>query len=132
MTDKKNPKDEAADENDELSHDADQDTEYGEKSGGPLLETVKKLFSVGIGAAFMTEESIRNYLGDIKLPKEVLQFVLQSAGKGKDELVQRVSKEIGVLVSHIDIVKEASKFVENHKFKISAEIEVLKKNKNDE
>src|SRR5688572_17000618 len=96
--------------------DKDKDDDFEEKQGGPVLEVVKKLFSVGIGAAFMTEESIRSYLGDIKLPKDVLQFVLQSANKGKDELVTRVSKEIGTILSHVDIVKEASKFVENHKF----------------
>ncbi|MDZ4676887.1 MAG: hypothetical protein SGI74_05185 [Oligoflexia bacterium] len=118
MTDKKNK-----------NNDEDEIDDVEEKHGGPVLDTVKKLFSVGLGAAFMTEESIRNYLSDIKLPKEVLTFVLQSAGKGKDELVQRVSKEIGALLSHVDIVKEASKFVENHKFKISAEIEVMKKDK---
>jgi hypothetical protein len=93
-----------------------------EKASGPILEVVKKLFSVGVGAAFMTEESIRSYLGDIKLPKDVISFILQSANKGKEE---RVGKEIGGLLSHIDIVKEGSRFVENHKFKISAEIEIL-------
>lgn len=103
--------------------------ETEEKSSGPILEVVKKLFSVGVGAAFMTEESIRSYLGDIKLPKDVLTFILQSANKGKEELVQRVGKEIGALLSHVDIVKEGSKFVENHKFKISAEIEILPREK---
>src|ERR1700733_15147513 len=103
--------------------------ELEEKAGGPILETVKKLFSVGVGAAFLTEESIRSYLADLKLPKEALGFILQSASKGKDELVSRVSKEIGGLLSHIDIVKEVSRFAESHKFKVSAEIEVIKKNK---
>src|ERR1700733_14371375 len=106
--------------------------EEKERQGGLLLEAVRKLFSVGVGAAFMTEESIRNYLADLKLPKEALNFVLQNANKGKEELVARVSREIGNILSHIDIVKEASKFVENHKFKISAEIEVVNKNKHKE
>ena len=106
----------------------DRDKGEKEETQGPILiETVKKLFSVGVGAAFMTEESIRNYLADLKLPKEVLGFILQSANKGKEELVTRVSKEIGGLLSHIDIVGEASKFAENHKFKITAEIEVTPK-----
>jgi hypothetical protein len=107
-------------------------TDERDQQSGVVLEAIKKLFSVGVGAAFLTEESIRNYLGDIKLPKDVLQFVLQSASKGKEELVQRVSKEIGGLLSHIDIVKEASKFVESHKFRISAEIEVLPREKGKE
>lgn len=100
---------------------------YEDRPTGPLLDTVKKLFSVGLGAAFMTEESIRKSLGELKLPKDVIQFVLQSANKGKEELVMRVGKEIGTLISHIDIVSEASKFVETHKFKISAEIDISKK-----
>jgi hypothetical protein len=108
--------------------DADEFDDTDGKSSGPILEVVKKLFSVGVGAAFMTEESIRSYLGDIKLPKDVITFILQSANKGKEELVQRVGKEIGGLLSHIDLVKEGSKFVENHKFKISAEIEILPRN----
>ncbi len=105
------------------------DDESDERAGGPILETVKKLFSVGVGAAFMTEESIRSYLADLKLPKEALGFILQSANKGKEELVGRVSKEIGGLLSHIDIIKEVSRFAENHKFKVSAEIEVIPKKK---
>jgi hypothetical protein len=103
-----------------------------DESPGVILESIKKLVSVGLGAAFMTEESIRNYLADLKLPKDVLTFILQGANKGKDELVLRVSKEIGGLLSHVDIVKEASKFAETHKFKISAEIEVLPKKKHGE
>ena len=103
------------------------ETEFEEKSGGLISESIKKLFSVGLGAAFLTEESIRHYLSDLKLPKDVLNVVLQSAAKGKEELIIRVGKEIGTLISHIDIVKEATKFVEKHKFKISAEIEITKK-----
>jgi hypothetical protein len=110
-------------------NDKKDETEAEEKSQGPILEAMKKIFSVGVGAAFLTEESIRSYLADLKLPKDALGFILQSANKGKEELVSRVSKEIGGLLSHIDIVKEASKFAENHKFKISAEIEVVSKNK---
>lgn len=93
-----------------------------EKASIPLVDAAKKLFTVGVGAAFMTEESIRSYLADMKLPKEVLQFILNSANKGKEELVQRVGKEIGGLISHIDLVKEWSKFAETHKFKIEIEI----------
>jgi hypothetical protein len=99
------------------------------KATGPILDAVKKLFSVGVGAAFLTEESIRSYLADLKLPKDALNFILQSANKGKEELVSRVSKEIGGLLKHTDFVNEVSRFAANHKFKISAEIEVIPKHK---
>lgn len=92
-------------------------------------EVIKKVMSVGLGAAFMTEESVRSYLGEIKLPKEVLNLILQGASKSKDELMNRIGNETIRLIQKIDFVKEASRFVEEHKFKITAEVEVLKKDK---
>lgn len=92
-----------------------------------LSDALKKVFTVGVSAAFLTEESIRNYLGEMKLPKEVLQTLLQSASKSKDEITQRMSKELVAMIQKIDLVKEFSKFAETHKFKISAEVEILKK-----
>ncbi len=92
-----------------------------------LGDGLKKLFAAGLSAAFMTEESIRNYLSDIKLPKEVLNLMISGAAKSKDEFMNRVSNEVVKILQKIDYVKEASRFVEEHKFRVSAEIEVVKK-----
>jgi predicted butyrate kinase (DUF1464 family) len=98
-----------------------------DKSG--LSETLKKVFSAGVSAAFMTEEGIRKYVADLKLPKELLEALLSGANKSKDDLTTRVAKEINGIISKIDWVQELSKFAESHKFKIKAEIEIEKKNK---
>lgn len=92
-----------------------------------LGETLKKVFSVGVSAAFMTEEKVRETLQDMKLPKEVLGNLVQSASKSKDEITNRVSNEIIKVISKIDWVKELAKFAESHKFKISAEIDIIRK-----
>lgn len=94
-------------------------------------EVLKRVMSVGLGAAFMTEESVRNALGGLNLPKEVLTSVLQGANRSKEELLNRVGTEIIKLISKIDFVKEASRFVEEHKFRINAEIEIVKKESGD-
>ncbi len=110
--------------------DSSQDT----KSSGETLklgEAVRKLISAGLGAAFMTEESVRTYLSDMKIPKDLIQGLLQGAAKSKEELLNRVGNETIRLISKIDFVKEASRFVETHKFKISAEVEVIKKTHED-
>ena len=96
-----------------------------------LGDTLKKVFATGVSAAFMTEESIRSYLGELKLPKEIITTLVQSANKSKDEITNRVSKEIIGIVSKIDWVKEMAKFAETHKFKISAEIDIIKKHGRD-
>ncbi len=90
-------------------------------------EMFKKVLSVGLGAAFMTEESVRLALGGIQVPKEVLNSILQGANRSKEDFMNRVGNETVKILSKIDFVKEDSRFVEEHKFKIQAEIEVVKK-----
>jgi hypothetical protein len=98
-----------------------------ERGGGAVSDTIKKILTTGLSAAFMTEESIRSFVSELKLPKETLHLLLQGATKSKEDLMNRVGNEIVKVISKIDFVKEASRFVEEHKFKISAEVEVLKK-----
>ena len=123
MSDSKKKKDESEEAS---QSDWDFSDQAGEGKKG-VTDALKKLFTVGLGAAFMTEDAIRSYLGELKLPKEALNYLLQGAKKSKEELTNRVGNEIVAIIQKIDFVKEASRFVENHKFKVSAEIEVLKK-----
>lgn len=111
----------ADDKRKKVNHEED----AAEKSG--LGDTVKKLFSAGVSAAFMTEESLRAYLSDLKLPKEILGLILQGAAKSKEEIAQRVGKEVSAMIAKVDFAKEVAKFAETHKFKVTAEIEILKK-----
>jgi hypothetical protein len=92
-----------------------------------IPDIVKKLLATGVSAAFLTEEGIRAYLQDLKLPKDVLGKLIEGANKSKQELMDRVGNEIVTIIKKIDFVKEASRFVEEHKFKVSAEIEVVRK-----
>ena len=103
------------------------DDNKDEKDKGLLSEALKKVLTVGVSAAFMTEESIRSYLGELKLPKEILNGLVQTANKSKDEMVQKISKEAITMIQKIDFVKEASRFAETHKFKITAEIDIVRK-----
>ena len=110
-----------------MANDRSDDSEMGISFG----EAFKKVLTAGLGAAFMTEESIRAYLGELKLPKDVLNGLLQNASKSKEELMNKVGNEVTRMISKIDFVKEASRFVEEHKFKVQAEVEVVKKDKSD-
>ncbi len=99
----------------------------GADRGFGFSEVLKKVAAAGLSAAFLTEESIRHFLGDIRLPKETLNLILQGAAKSKEELTNRIGNEVIKMVSKIDFVKEASRFAEEHKFRISAEVEVIRK-----
>ena len=96
-------------------------------SEGLLRDALKKVLTTGITAAFMTEEAIRTRVSELKLPKETLNMLLAGASKSKEDLMNRVSGEVIRIINKIDFVKEASRFMEEHKFKITAEVEVMKK-----
>jgi hypothetical protein len=120
------------DKNDKAK-DKDQDSSWDDLGtnatggGSKMGDTIKKLLATGVSAAFMTEESIRRLVTDMHLPKETMNLLLQGASRSKEELMNRVSREVIAIISKIDFVKEASRFVEEHKFRVTAEIEVLPK-----
>ncbi|CAN5645118.1 hypothetical protein BH10BDE1_BH10BDE1_11820 [soil metagenome] len=123
MSNDKKAKDKAGDQDPEWDDLGSNATGGGSKMG----DTIKKLLATGVSAAFMTEESIRRLVTDMHLPKETMNLLLQGASRSKEELMNRVSREVITIISKIDFVKEASRFVEEHKFRVTAEIEVLPK-----
>lgn len=105
------------------------DDKKDEKSGLNIGDAVKKIFTTGVTAAFMTEESVRQYLAELKLPKEIISLVIQSANKSKEEITQRVGKEAVAILQKIDFARELSRFAENHKFRIVMDVEITKREK---
>lgn len=91
----------------------------GTSSSGEKTTTTEKL-----GEAL---KKILSSSSPTEIPKEIIGTVVGQAIKAKDDITLRVSNEMISLVRKIDFVKEFSKFAENHKFKVSAEIEILKK-----
>lgn len=57
-------------------------------------DIVKKIMTVGVGAIFLTEESLRALVSEFKLPKEMLAGVLDSASKTRDEFLRHFAREI--------------------------------------
>ena len=79
-----------------------------------MTEALKKIMSAG---------------SPTDISKELLSTALNQVNKTKDDISAKVTNEMITLIRKIDFVKEFSKFAEDHKFKISAEVEIIKKNK---
>jgi hypothetical protein len=62
-------------------------------------EMMKKVLTVGVGTIFLTEESLRGLIGELKVPKELLGGILESAQKTKDEFLKNLSKDVMSRVS---------------------------------
>lgn len=92
-----------------------------------IADGLKRLFTVGSTASFLTEEGIKTALNDIKLPKELLKPLLESAMSSKDQVLHYISKdvagEITKMMKTAAFQKNIFKLLDTHKLKVSIEIE---------
>jgi hypothetical protein len=92
-------------------------------------EAVRDLTSAGLAAVFMTEDSVRNYLKEKKFPKEMVAQLLEGVGRKKEDLYALVAKEVGRVVSKIDLSAEVSRFLEKHQIHFEAKVSFEPKGK---
>ena len=83
-----------------------------DKKDPKLTDTIRKILSSG---------------SPTEISKELLSSVVGQALKTKDDVAMKVTNELISLVRKIDFVNEFSKFAKNHKFKVTAEIEIFEK-----
>ncbi len=89
------------------------ESEKDPKSKDPkITDAIKKILTAG---------------SPTDISKELLTTVVAQVLKTKDDITLKATNEMVAMIQKIDFVKEFSKFAENHKFKVSAEIEILKK-----
>jgi hypothetical protein len=66
---------------------------------GRAADLMKKALISGVGALFMTEEGIRNLVGELKLPKELIGSVLAQADRTKQEVLRVMTEELRSFLS---------------------------------
>jgi len=98
-----------------------------EERGGIPENLTKKILTLGLGAYFLTEDTVRRYVKDAKIPRDIARSITQNASKGKDELYGYVARELSSFLKQMDLQQELDRFVRSHKVRISAEIEFLPK-----
>ena len=92
-----------------------------------ISDAMKKIVLTGVGTIFMTEETIREYLGELKLPKEMWSGFLDNAAKTKSEFLNVFARELAQVVSKVDVPAEAAKFLESHKISVRVDFEFKKR-----
>ncbi len=103
-----------------MSDEEDIKSESGDKRW--ITEMMREVTLTGLATFFMTEDSIRKYLKEKKLPKELVSMLLESASKKKDDFYGKMAGEFGKMLSKIDVTREVGKFLETHKVNISASV----------
>ncbi|HZH78619.1 MAG TPA: hypothetical protein VEY88_21500 [Archangium sp.] len=96
-----------------------------ESRAGFVPEFVRKVAVAGLGAIFMTEEGIRSLAGQLKLPKEVLGYILGQAEKTKDEVGRVVSEELRRFLQSEKLRDELLKLVSGMTIEVKAQIRLV-------
>ena len=73
---------------------------------------LKKVVTAGVGAVFLTEESLKSLVGELKLPKELLVSLIESANKTRREFLQNMSQDVmNRIVSKVNVRDVMNEFL---------------------
>lgn len=102
-----------------------QEREDKDGIGAKAGDLLKKAITVGLGAAFLTEESIRSLVGELKLPKELVTNLLQTANATRSEFLGKFSQEVlEKIQSRIDPVELVTEVLRKNDIELTVKIKV--------
>jgi len=115
------------DMNNEESFDHNEDKDQESHAPKGLGDMFKKIASVGMGAAFMTEESIKGVLNDLPVSKEIITGLVQNARGAKEDFTKGLREEFSKYLSRLDKESLIDYLVENYDVEVNASLKFKKK-----
>jgi hypothetical protein len=100
--------------------------------GGFVGDFVRRFAVAGLGAVFMTEEGIRNLAGQLKLPKEVLGYILSQAEKTKEDLGRVVTEEVRRFLQSEKLREEFVRLMSGMTVEVTAQVRLVPDDKKKE
>ena len=86
-------------------------------------DLMKKVLTVGVGAVFLTEESLRAMVSEWKLPKEVIGAILESSRKTKNEFMQSMSQDVfSKIVDKVDPLALLTEFLTRNEVELHVKV----------
>lgn len=92
---------------------------------GFVPEFVRKMAVTGLGALFMTEEGIRSLASQMKLPKEVLGFIVGQAEKTKEDVARVLTEELRKFFQSEKLRDEFLKLLSGMTIEVKAEVRLV-------
>jgi hypothetical protein len=84
-----------------------------------MPDLARRALSLGLSGFFTTEETVRKALGDT-LPKDWIDFAVEQSARTRQELLERVSTEIGRSLADVDLVDVLSRLLEGRTVEVTA------------
>lgn len=99
-----------------------------DKKNDGIGDVIKRIVSIGVGGAFMTEEAVRKILDDLPLPKDIVSGLIANAKNAKGEFVDGIREEIRTYLSKVDPETLMERLVEKYDIEVEAKLKFKKKN----
>lgn len=94
------------------------------KLSGLVPDIVRRAVLTGVGALFMTEEGLRGLVGEMKLPKDALGFLLAQADKTRTEVARVVTSEVRRFLESETLRREIWKLLTGVTLEVNASIQL--------
>jgi hypothetical protein len=98
--------------------------EPSEETKGFVPDIVRRAVLTGVGALFMTEEGIRNLVGEMKLPKDALAFLVAQADKTRGEVTRIVTQEVRRFLESETLRREIWKLLTSVTLEVNATVQL--------
>lgn len=92
-----------------------------------LGDLARRALTTGIGSVFLSEESLRSQLAEMKLPKEAMAYVVSQADRTKKDIVNAIARETREFLSRLEVDKVLARALVGTTVEIQTRIRILPK-----
>jgi hypothetical protein len=89
---------------------------------GVIPELIKRALEIGVEKAAEAPDNLKHYINDLKLPKEIANYLLSQVDETKNGLFRVVAKEMRDFLEHANLAVEAQKLLTTVQFEVNTTI----------
>lgn len=89
---------------------------------GVIPEIVRRAVELGVEKAQEAPDNLKQFVGDLKLPKEIAHYLLSQIDETKNGLFRVVAKEIRDFLEHTNFAGELQKLLTTVQFEVNTTI----------
>jgi hypothetical protein len=89
---------------------------------GIVPDLLKRAIEIGVDKAQDAPESLKHFVGELKLPKEIASYILQQVDETKNGLFRVVAKELRDFLDHSNLAGEMQKMLTTVQFEINTTV----------
>ena len=101
------------------------DRRIGKRLEGILPDVVKRTMVGTLGSVVLSEDGLRQTLSDLRLPKEIANFILQQADNTRKEFMKIVAREVRGFLESTNFYDELRRILTSLSFEIRTEVRLI-------